>query len=440
VKASEWLKVEKGRLERLFRNGIWSSFGAGLGRLLNLVAMVLLARSLSVTDFGYFALIQSTLGVFAVFASAGLGVTATRFLAQCRHSDRARAGRILGLVWTTTLITTGIMFIAALGASGWIAKAVVDGSGVTIFAATFSVACIFFAVQTWRGIQDAILMGFERFRDVALLRIIEGAGVLVAMPLLAQFYGLMGAIYGQILAVGVVFLAGHLKIRRARIKHGVVLDWQGVRCEWPVLRDFSLPSLMSNIAGTPVLWFGVWFLALAPGGITQIAYYNAAYQWHGPLVFVPMALCSASMPIMVQAWAAGEMAQFRRLFFVVSGIAFCFGLLPALVLVLLREQIMGGYGAEYLAGQGALVLLLLAAPLHALANIGASALQCMERAWVVMRTTLLWGGCFVAATFLVVPDWGASGLAAALAFSYAVLALSRILYVPIVSRQLVSGS
>ena len=112
-------------------------------------------------------------------------------------------------------------------------------------------------------------------------------------------------------------------------------------------------------------------------------------------------------------------------FFILSGIALGAGLLPALVMIGLRQPIMGSYGPEYLAGQGALVFLLLAAPLHAMANIGATALQSMERAWVAMGTTFLWAIAFLVATYFLAFRLGAIGVAAALAISYAVMALCR---------------
>ncbi len=418
----------RGVLERLLKNGAWGTVGTGAGRVLNLLAMILLARSLSLKDFGYFALIQSTLGVFAVFAGAGLGITATRYLAEHRRDDLLRAGRIVGMVWGSTFITVGIVLVIVLAQARWIGAEVAQAGDANRFAVAFALGGVFLALQTFRGIQEGVLFGLERFRNCAGLRLAEGLAVLAVMPALAHFYGLTGAVVGQCMALALALLAGHFVVRRATSQAGIATDWSGLRREWPVLRSFTLPSLLSNTVGTPVLWFGIWMLSRQPEGITQIALYNAAYQWHGPLIFIPMTLCAAGLPIMVQTWAAGDTRQFRRMFLILSAVAFAAGLLPALVMIGLRQPIMASYGPEYLAGQGALMLLLLAAPLHAMAKIGTVALQGMERAWVEMGSNVLWALLFLAAVYAVVPKWGAVGLAGALAVAYAVLVLFRLLY------------
>jgi O-antigen/teichoic acid export membrane protein len=49
------------------------------------------------TGYGELGMIQTTVGMFGVFAGFGLGVTATKHVAEFRRSDPARAGRIIGL-------------------------------------------------------------------------------------------------------------------------------------------------------------------------------------------------------------------------------------------------------------------------------------------------------------------------------------------------------
>lgn len=416
-------------LKRLLKNSAWGTLGTGTGRILNLLAMILLARSLSLTDFGYFGLVQATLGVFAIFAGAGLGVTATRFLAEYRHTDLPRAGRILGLVWNTAFITIGAVLLIVLLASGRMAQGLVQVGEVGKLTAALMLGGVFFALQTVRGIQDSILMGLERFREVAALKLAEGLLVLLLMPPMAAWQGLLGAFAGLILGTGLALTLGWAMTSRATRGEGIATDWSGMRGEWPILRSFSLPSMMSGMVATPVLWFGIWMLSRQPDGITQVALYNAAYQWHGPLVLVPMVLCAASMPVLVQAWTAGEMRQFRRMYLILSATALGVGMLPALALALLREPIMASYGPEYLAGQWVLVSLLLAAPFHAVANIGGSTLQSMARAWMVMCTTILWTITFLIALLSFGLKYGAEGMASALALAYVVLALFRTGYV-----------
>jgi O-antigen/teichoic acid export membrane protein len=81
---------------RLARGVFWSMAGAMISRGLMLVATVAVARLLGKTGYGELGMIQSTVGMFGVFAGFGLGLTATKHVAELRQSDPIRAGRILG--------------------------------------------------------------------------------------------------------------------------------------------------------------------------------------------------------------------------------------------------------------------------------------------------------------------------------------------------------
>ncbi len=48
-------------------------------------------------EFGKLGIVQSTVGMFQVFAGFGLGLTATKYVAEFRDSDPAKTGRIIGL-------------------------------------------------------------------------------------------------------------------------------------------------------------------------------------------------------------------------------------------------------------------------------------------------------------------------------------------------------
>lgn len=72
---------------RLVRGTLWSFGGAAASRGFTLVASVMTARLLGVEAFGELGAVQSTIGMFAVFAGFGLGLTATKYVAQLRTSS-----------------------------------------------------------------------------------------------------------------------------------------------------------------------------------------------------------------------------------------------------------------------------------------------------------------------------------------------------------------
>ena len=74
-----------------------------------LIASMVVARILGKNEFGELGMIQSTVGMLGVFAGFGLGLTATKHVAELKHSNPERTGRILSLcsvaeesTWTKT--------------------------------------------------------------------------------------------------------------------------------------------------------------------------------------------------------------------------------------------------------------------------------------------------------------------------------------------------
>lgn len=411
-------------LARLLRNGFWGLLGTGAGRVLNLIAMTLLAREISLVQFGYFALIQATLGMFGVFAGAGIGSTATRFIAQFRLTDPCRTGRILGMVQALSYGLVLVMLLAIVGLAEPIAQMLEADDGTDLRLAVTAGAA-FLAVSSMRSVQDAILAGFESFRDIGILKLIEGLAIVLIMPWLAALHGIEGALVGMALGSGFTLLAGTVlslrKLRAATIR----INWAGMLHETGILISYSLPSILSQLMGTPVIWFGVWLLSRQPKGVAETALYNAAFQWHGPLILVPMILISVSIPILVQLWAADERGRFLKLLGLLLLVGVLLSGLPALMVALLRKPIMLSYGNAFLSGQSILVLLVLAAPVHTLANIGTTALESMNRAWLVLATSGLWAAVFALLCSIFVPSLGAHGLATSFLGAYAAQALVR---------------
>ena len=71
----------------------WALVGAVVSRGLTLASSVLAGRLLGTKGFGEVGMIQGTQGLFGIVAGAGLGLAATKFVAESRSIDPARTGR-----------------------------------------------------------------------------------------------------------------------------------------------------------------------------------------------------------------------------------------------------------------------------------------------------------------------------------------------------------
>ena len=70
---------------RLANGAFWSVSGAVASKGMMLVASIVVARMLTREVYGELGIIRSTVNMFVVFASFGMGMTATKYVAELRE-------------------------------------------------------------------------------------------------------------------------------------------------------------------------------------------------------------------------------------------------------------------------------------------------------------------------------------------------------------------
>ena len=404
---------------RLARGAFWSLTGAVVSRTCGLVSSIFVARMLGRVGFGEFGIVQSSVGMFATFAGFGLGLTATKYVAEFRVKDPDRASRILGvssvLSWVTGAVMTAILFLIG----PWLATHTLAAPHL---GQLLRISSLILLVGSVNGAQIGALAGFEAFKRIAQLNLISGVIALPVIVIGARCWGLQGVVWGLLTSQVLACILNSYSLRQEARVCGVPVVWSMSKGELDILWRFSLPALVSNAFVGPVYWLCNSMLVNSSGGYSEMGLFNAANQWFGALLFLPGILGQAALPVLSERFGQNDLRRSKRVlgfYLKLNGL-----LVIPLVIVgcLASPLIMSSYGAGFHGAWPVLSIVLVTAGMLAVQTPVGQIIAASDRMWTGSAMNLGWAAGYVALAWLFL-RWGAMGLASARLAAYSVHAV-----------------
>lgn len=410
-----WRRLEQSPLgERLARGAFWSVAGGVGSRMLGLLAWILVARLLNGEAFGEIAMIQGTVGLFGVLAGVGMGVTATKHVAEFRRQDPGRAARLIRLsnriAWMAGLaVAGGVAWFAPLLAEHTMHRPSL-GPELRISSGLLLLGAI-------QGAQAGALAGLESFRALARLNLITGLISCLLLVLGARWGGVAGTVWGLTLTAGLGCLLHQIVLRQEMARAGLVGGGVWDRRDLPMLWKFTLPAALGALVAAAVQWGCMGMLARQPRGYEALGIFNGANQWFLALMFLPNLLAQSVLPLMAEQLGQSRHQQGRRLLgFSIKLNALV--VVPVLLLCLLSPWLMNLFGRSFRSEWPTLVAVLATAVFLSIQTPVGQIITASGRVWAGFWMNLGWAAVFVAGTWAWV-SWGALGLATARLAAYA---------------------
>lgn len=410
---------------RFARGSAWSLAGQLVAYALGVVSSALVGRALGVAGYGELGMIQSTVGMFGLFAGMGLGVTNTKYVAELRDGNPAKAGRIVGLSAVVSVISGAVSMALLILLAPWLAGTTLDNAGLTV---PLQIASALLLLEALIGALSGALAGFEAFRAIAVNVSLRMISTFPLVVLGAYFYGLVGASAGYVAGAVLGLLYYIISLARVCRRNACPVRFRGLRREFSVLTRFSAPAWISGVMVTPMIWVARWIIISQMGsedGYPQIGIFSAAWRFQDIITLLGATVGAALLPLM----ASREGAESERLasgnMLVSWGLGF-FLLAPLMAFPEIVGLIFGGG----FAGRDLNFTMVLA---MYVTNI---ILYKQGLARVLTARSLLWWGVLSntvwAATLLGCTWWlagyGAIGLAGAFLIAYAV---NVVLFIPL---------
>jgi O-antigen/teichoic acid export membrane protein len=391
------------------------------GTALNLVATIFnqgstfivnifLARILAQQGFGEYAMVQSTLLTISILSQVAIGNTVLKYTAELRHRDPQRAGRIMGLCGSVSIIMAGIGTLLLLVLAPWLANHVLKAENL-ITPLMMGSGYLFFS--TISGYQTGVLSGLEAYRSLAIAGVVNGIVYTIVISLGAWWGGLNGAFIGLSISALVFFVIQARFLRFENRIHGIKPQYRSnVMSEKATILNFVLPIAIAQFYSPPMVWLAKSFLVSQPGGYKEMALYGAASNLQSLVMFLPGVIQAVGLAILNNESAKGNITRQRRLFWYNVLYIFLLSLAGSLIIGFWGQPILQLFGKGFEAGNTILWALLIAGIFQALTLALYQYILTKSKIWVqfisiiVPREALL-----VILAYRLVDTYGGIGLA-----------------------------
>lgn len=400
----------------LVRGSMMIATSLAIAGVLSFVTSIIIARSVGVTDFGFYSITISLQNIAILFSSFSLGMAITKFVAEYTVRDAKLALKFaktgIRLVLLFASVTAVIYFSLAdvIGNGLYDEPAVAELIPLSVMVA-FSSAMMVFA--------SGLAQGNQRLKLVSAIQMSTPIISLSIIVVLLPDLGVKAAFIGFFIAQMTVATLSTLRLSRTGFPLFSKVDAPAQMPYSRMLLSFAIPSVMSAVMVTPILWFGNTVLTLE-SGFQAMGLFGVAMVFFTGL---NMLATSVSIPLVprVSEMSVRSMERIGPLISTsMRSVSFLF--FPLFFAVaLFSEEIIGVlYGSDFHDASEAAFLMVTACYFCAVATPVGSAITGLGRMWVALALNMIWAAMFVVLVLFLTPSGGPTGLGLAFAVSYGV--------------------
>ncbi|MFH1840194.1 MAG: flippase [Nanoarchaeota archaeon] len=394
---------------------VLSFFAAIFGYLLRIV----LARNLTIYEYGAFYSITALFGLFSLFQNLGLNETLVRYIAKFKaekNDNKIKSSIVLVILiqlLSTTLI--GLIFIVL---SNFIAINYFHDFTLSIYIKIYAISII---LSPSLAIFNSIFQGYQRMFYFSLVNFLQfGFIFLITYFLLHLGYGLFSPFLAYVLVYILVILFYFIFIRKIFPSFWQTSFSLDKKQLYKFIK-FGSAVILTGAAGI-VFNFTDTFMITFFRSLTEVGLYNASYPTAKILWGLSGSLTLVLLPLTSELWANKDILRIKegiRLLYKFSlitifPISLLFIMFPEFLLSLL-------FGPEYVNGANVLRLLGGGTIFYIFAQINNSVLTGIGKPRLVSKNMLFAAGLNVIMNLFLIPPFGIDGAAISTVISFFII-------------------
>lgn len=394
---------------RIARGAFWLVVGASAARIASVATSIIVARSLGVLQFGEFGIVQNTTALFATFAGMGLGLTATKYVAEHRDTHPEIAGEIIFFSIRIAIASGLVMALLLFLGAPLLARYALAAPPLATALRVSAAALLFNAVS---GAQLGILAGLESFKSLGFVNCVTNLILFVTTVGGVRLYGLPGAICGAVVGAALGISINQRAVIAATRRAGIVVSGRHFGAHFSIIKNFSIPAVSAGIMTGCASWACTAVLVNTVG-YREMGIFNSSNYWRQAMLFLLVMIRYSLLPVLSSLNGKRDERGFRRVVLIGILLNLGFATVVGLPIVLFSKSIMHAYGKGFEDGSRVLFLVALSGIVIAVNNHLSRVAAGLGRMWLSFRFDLCWSVGSLVLSVVLVPRYGAYGLAAA---------------------------
>jgi len=372
-------------------------------------------------------MVLSTLLTVTGLAQFSAGITATRYVAQYRETDKEKAARILLFLLRLTFLSGCLGVILLALSSNWLAVNVLGRFEIEDYL-LLGAAYVLFSVMS--GYLTGAIAGLEGYRSLAFVSPIQGVIHVALCGVSAWFWGGHGAVIGLTLSsVSRWILLSWVLLKEA---DKYQIPWRGARArnECNLLTRFSIPATLAGLSSTPALWFSNTFLVQQADGYKEMGLYGVAFSLRTLIIIFPVIINNVTSSFLNYQLGIGNNEGYRKLFKANIMISGAIAILGIVFIIIFGRWILGFFGAEFQVGYPILFILILSTFPETLQIAIYQLIRSRGRMWLSLYGVAIPRDvALLIMAYHFTHDYGALGLATAYTIAWAIALFCTIMIV-----------
>ncbi len=414
----------------------WVFAGTVASKVLTLLAGILLARYvLDKESYGQYGMVKSTINMFMIVGSAGMGLMATKYIAEYRLQNKERIPSIYMLTVVFSLVLAMVIGVLVLSLSKVLA---INALAAPELVPSLKIAALALVFIIYNYAQEGALSGFEDFKAKAINGFVMSS--IQALAILGGGYwgvrylqdGVLGSVIGFSVAYILLIVLDQLSIKKNFRKLDLNPSIHSIeKKDVKLLFTFTLPATISSLLAVPGFWMIRTLLKNATGSFEDVADYDVADQWRMLMLFIPAMVSQVALPVL-SSIERGDKNKFWRVLNVNLSLNMAIALVGALAISLLSGVILTFYGERY-TNTLPMVILAGSCVFNAASNLFGVAITSLSRMWQWCGFNILWAVTMVVLTIVFLHSgMGATGVALAVLLAYSLHAIVQYIYLRVV--------